>query len=145
MDRKPRGPLYPLLCLIGAQGVYYLFVNPPKQGVAEMSPRYKNLMRASGVAKSCKSYSVAHGGQFPTTLAKLELEEESLYLDPESRQRMDWLFFPSATAANAPPDQLLLASPIHDDKHRIVAFADFTAKIIKEEEFQSSYPEARSK
>lgn len=137
---------YAFLIAAGAFAFFVLSVTGPSLQVSQANAvMNKNLQIGIALAKMCRLYAFDHGGESPTDLPELlraqnETERSELlrYRDPKSGQSHEWLYFhfPAKDLAAPRGDNLLLASPIADERgRRIVVFANCSGKVVSGSEF----------
>ena len=133
-----------------AAAVLLSFCVPMRQTAAYKAPINVSMQRAIGLGKAIRFWSLDNDGNSPPSLRDPGFVEqlgkpieELLYRDPETDRLMDWLYFPRRMDAGA--GEILIASPISSNGARIVVFVDMSGAVMKNEEFEAIYPEAKLK
>ncbi|MFT4548000.1 MAG: hypothetical protein ACI9MB_001949 [Verrucomicrobiales bacterium] len=131
------------ILVFGGLGVIALIFLPLLRNEATVDYSGRNMLAAISLARNCRGYALDHGGATPASLVDFYAAEEYWedfeparldYFDPDSEQRMAWLYFPVKDIGEGDSETLFLVSPIACKGKRVVVFTDSSAKVVREKE-----------
>lgn len=117
--------------------------------VSYKSPELVELSNLKQLSVALWNYAEDHDDRYPAQISELpsdtNLEWVIQFHDPVTKEASNWFYYPGRTR-NDPPGTILLGSPVTVGKQkRIVAFADGSAVLMDEAEFQQRLAAQRKK
>ena len=137
--------------IVGIAALLSAFIFPLCSYARRQQTAVFNFHCGLQIFSALEKYAQVHAGRFPQSLQELipqYVTEEALdrlaYMDLESSNRYEWIYFPGVLQTS-PPETLVLASPRFDiEKHhtnRIVIRADGSNRFLSEKTFREQRPD----
>ena len=108
-------------------------------GSAPLRPATWEFIHAGEIRDELLSYSKEHQGKFPNALSELPLDnmppEARQFHDPETKQVLDWIYYPGYSRADSPNTIILAAPRLFQKNERITILSDCSVEMLEENEF----------